>query len=89
MSNPYRDYKTNFNNNLPTGITYDAGIARYIVNDKRFTRAFEAQDYLNYIIKFGFLPTDALLLESGDAILLESGGPILLESGDKPLTEAV
>jgi len=81
MSNPYRDYKTNFRNNLPTGINYDPSIARYIVNDKRFTRAFEAEDYLNYLTKFGFLPTDALLLEGGDTILLESG--------DKLLTEAV
>ena len=83
MSNPYRDYKTNFNNNLPTGITYDAGIARYIVNGKRFTRAFEAEDYLIYLTKFGFLST------SNFDLLLESGDTILLESGDKLLTEAV
>ena len=72
MSNPYRDYKTNFNDNLPTGITYDAGIARYIVNGKRFTRAFEAQDYLNYITKFGFVVCE-LLLENGSYLLLEDG----------------
>ena len=70
MSNPYRDYKTNFNNNLPTGITYDAGIARYFVNDKRFTRAFEAEDYLNYLKKFGFIPFEEYAVDGNTPDLI-------------------
>jgi len=53
MSNPYRDYKTNFRNVRPYNVRYEPSIARYFVGDKRFTRAFEAEDYARYLLAFG------------------------------------
>lgn len=54
MSNPFKDYKDYFRANLPTGITYDSDLARYFVNEKRIISPWTAEDYLNYLIKFGF-----------------------------------
>lgn len=55
MSNPMKDYVDNFRANLPNGVTYDSGIARYFVNNKRFLNEWEVERYLDYITKFGFV----------------------------------
>lgn len=61
MTNPKKTYNDFVRANLPTGVTFDSDLARYFVNEKRRLNYQRAEDYLNYIEKFGFIsgPTPA------------------------------
>ena len=77
MSNPFRDYKNNFNNNLPTGVTYKSTISRYFYGNHREISPWKIKSYKYYIEKFeevdGFLT-----LEDSSFLLLEDGFKIEL-----------
>ena len=52
----YFDYKSGKIASLPSGMTYNSDIARFVVNGKNFLTFMQAEWYLQYIIKFGFEP---------------------------------
>lgn len=78
MTNSYRDYKTNFINNLPSGVTYDSTLGRFFFNGKKFYTAQSVIWYRDYILKYDpdavvveyvlFIPSgsDSLITSSGD-----------------------
>jgi len=66
MSDEMKDYVDNFRANLPAGITYDSGIARYFCNGRRFLNEWEVSRYLAYIKKFGFSVIPEALFENGE-----------------------
>jgi len=67
MSNPTQEYNDYIRANLPLGITYDEVRARYVTdNGKYFPTYLEAKWYLDYIIKFGFIPSPASLFANGE-----------------------
>lgn len=49
MSNPGKTYKDYIYNNLPSGMTYDEAISRFVVNGKRFFSYWEAKKHLDYL----------------------------------------
>jgi hypothetical protein len=67
MSNPTQEYNDYIRANLPLGITYDEVRARYVTdNGKYFPTYLEAKWYLDYTIKFGFIPSPASLFANGE-----------------------
>lgn len=52
MTNSYRDYKQNFINNLPSGVTYDSDLGRFFFNGKKFYTAQSVVWYRDYILKY-------------------------------------
>jgi len=56
MTNSYYEYKQNYLNNLPDGVTYDPTIARFFYNGKRFYSIKKVEWYRRYLLKFGSFP---------------------------------
>jgi len=69
----YYDYKTGAIASLPSGMTYNSDIARFVVNGKNFLTYEDAEWYLNYLIKFGFVTAPFTIaitgLTDGDAVI--------------------
>lgn len=84
MSNSFRDYKDTFRGSLPSGMTYDSTIARFLVNNHRFIAPWVAENYIERIIRFGFateVPGSWDLanatLDSGATLAVGTNTPIL------------
>ena len=58
-TNPKSIYNEFIRANLPVGITYDEARAQYVTgNGKRFPTYLQAKWYLDYIVKFGYVPSE-------------------------------
>jgi len=70
----YYDYKTGAIASLPSGMTYNSAIARFVVNGRNFFTYEDAKWYLDYIQKYGFNLNYVLFIPSGSDSLLTSTG---------------
>jgi len=77
VSNPLLEYKLNFNNNLPEGVTYSTVISRYFYNLYREINPWKIKAYKQYVDKFKGIE-GSLTLENSSFLLLESSFKIEL-----------
>jgi hypothetical protein len=66
VSNPLKDYKDFVRSNLPSGITYDSGVDKFVVNENRFNSYWFAKWYRDYLVKIeGFSVGPSVSIGSG------------------------